>query len=142
MANTYTSLHYHFVFSTKRREAWITTEFEQRLWAYLGGNARENHLRPLCIGGVEDHVHMLFGLSPTLAASEAVKRIKGGSSGWVKANLPGGAGFCWQDGYGAFTVSKSLILEVEHYIHRQREHHQQVAFQQEYRALLDKHEVE
>jgi putative transposase len=142
MANTYTSLHYHIVFSTKNRERWLRPEIEQRIWAYLGGIARENGLKPLSIGGVDDHVHLLVSMPPNISVSEALKQIKGGSSGWVKENFPGCRGFGWQDGYGAFTVSKSQILEVEEYIRKQREHHRVKSFMEEYRAFLDKHEVE
>ena len=66
MANTYTSLHYHVIFSTKRRERWLTPAIQERVWAYLGGIARENGLRPLLIGGVEDHVHVLLGIPPAI----------------------------------------------------------------------------
>ena len=142
MANTFTSLHYHIVFSTKNRERWLTPEIEQRVWAYLGGIARENGLKPLLIGGVDDHVHLLVSMPPNVSVSEALKQIKGGSSGWVKQNIPGCRGFGWQDGYGAFTVSKSQIPEVEEYIRNQREHHRVKSFMEEYRAFLDKHEVE
>jgi len=141
MANTHTALHYHVVFSTKRREPWIRKEDEARLWAYLGGIAKQSDMIPLCIGGVEDHVHMLLGIPATIAVSDALKRIKGGSSPWVKETLSGCAGFSWQDGYGAFTVSKSLLPEVENYIRHQREHHRAVSSQDEYRAFLDKHGV-
>ena len=84
MANTFTSLHYHIMFSTKHREPWIHRDSEQRLWAYLAGIACNNDLKPLLIGGIEDHVHLLLGLPPTATISEALKRIKRGSSGWVK----------------------------------------------------------
>ena len=80
-------------------------------------------------------------MPPSIAVSEASKRIKGGSSGWVKENFPGCRGFSWQDGYGAFTVSKSAIPEVEEYIRNQREHHRARTFKDEYLAFLDKHEV-
>jgi REP element-mobilizing transposase RayT len=142
MANTYTALHYHVIFSTKGRERWISPDIEARVWAYLGGIARQNDLRPLLIGGVEDHVHILLGMPPTIAVSEALKRIKGGSSGWVKEHFPGCQGFAWQDGYAAFTVSKSQMGEVEAYIRDQREHHRLKTFQEEYRAVLDRHGVE
>jgi putative transposase len=141
MANTYTCLHYHMIFSTKQRERWITQDIEQRVWAYLGGIARENDLKPLLIGGVDDHVHMLVSMPPSISVSEALKRIKGGSSGWVKENFPNLQGFGWQDGYGAFTVSKSQIHGVEEYIRGQREHHRVKTFQEEYRAFLNKHEI-
>lgn len=142
MANTYTCLHYHVIFSTKHRERWITQDIEQRMWSYLGGIGSQNNLKPLLIGGVDDHVHMLLSMPPSISVSEALKRIKGGSSGWVKDNFPGLKGFGWQDGYGAFTVSGSQIPEVDEYIRNQREHHRLKTFQEEYRAFLDKHEIE
>jgi REP element-mobilizing transposase RayT len=142
MANTYTCLHYHAVFSTKNRERWISPEIEERVWAYLGGIARQNQITPLLIGGVDDHIHMLFRIPPTMTVSEALKRIKGGSSGWIKEQFPGLRNFGWQDGYAAFSVSKSQIGEVEDYIRNQREHHRVKTFQQEYREFLDKHEID
>lgn len=141
MANTYTSLHYHVIFSTKNREPWIRAEFEPRIWAYLGGIAREHDLKPLKIGGSGNHVHLLLGIPPAIAVSKAVQQIKGGSSGWIKETFPELGGFGWQDGYGAFTVSKSLVGEVNHYIATQREHHRLKTFEEEYRAFLEKHEV-
>jgi len=141
MANTYTALHYHVVFSTKNREPWITTEHEQRIWSYLGGIARENDIKPLMIGGIENHVHLLLGIPAALAVSKAVQMIKGGSSAWIKEMLPGMKGFGWQDGYGAFTVSKSLVPEVTRYVSEQRQHHQGRTFEQEYRSLLERHEI-
>ena len=68
MANTYTSLHYHFTFSTKNRRPWIAPAIEQDVGAYLGGILRKNKLKPLKIGGIEDHVHLLLGAPPTVAA--------------------------------------------------------------------------
>jgi REP element-mobilizing transposase RayT len=141
MANTFTSLHYHIIFSTKHREPWIARDQEERLWAYLGGIAQQNQLKPLLVGGMEDHIHILLGSPPTVTVSEALKRIKGGSSGWVKENLPGCLGFGWQDGYAAFAVSKSQLGDVEEYIRNQREHHRSKTFQEEYRAFLDRHEI-
>ena len=142
MANTYTSLHYHVIFSTKNREPWLRQDIEQRVWSYLGGIARENEMRALIIGGIENHVHLLLGIPPVLAVSKAVQLIKGGSSGWIKETFPGMGGFGWQDGYGAFTVSKSHIPEVDAYIRNQREHHRLKTFEEEYRAFLDKHEIQ
>ena len=141
MANTFTSLHFHFIFSTKNRERWIRPDIEGRLWAYLGGIASRHGMKPIVIGGIEDHVHLLVGMPPTLTVSEALQSIKGASSGWIKQSLPGCGGFAWQDGYGAFTVSKSLLNHVEDYIRRQREHHRETSFQEEYRGLLKKHGI-
>ena len=99
-------------------------------------------IEALLIGGMEDHIHVLLGIPPTAAVSEALKRIKGGSSGWIKQNIRGCRGFGWQDGYGAFTVSKSQDAQVKAYISKQRQHHRKENFQEEYRALLDRHEIE
>ena len=141
MANTFTSLHYHVVFSTKHREPWIRQDIEQRVWAYLGGIARDNDLKPVRFGGIENHVHLLLGIPPTIAVSKAVQLLKGGSSKWMKENFPEAAAFGWQDGYAAFTVSKSQLPEVETYIAGQREHHRVKSFEEEYRAFLDRHEI-
>jgi putative transposase len=141
VANTYTSLHYHVIFSTKNREKWIESDLEQRIWAYLGGIARENNVTPVLIGGVEDHVHLLLGLPPVFALSNAVKVIKGGSSKWIKETFPALAKFGWQDGYAAFTASKSHLPELVAYIRDQREHHRRKSFEEEYRAFLDRHEI-
>ena len=142
MANTFTSLHYHVIFSTKNREPWIRHDIEQRVWSYLGGIARENDMKPVLIGGIENHLHLLLGLPAALSVSKALQLIKGGSSAWMKETFPGLAGFGWQDGYAAFTVSKSQIPEVETYIRGQREHHRAKTFEDEYRAFLDKHEID
>ena len=141
MANTFTSLHYHVIFSTTNREPWIRPDIESRVWSYLGGIARENDMKAILIGGIENHIHLLLGLPPTVAVSKAVQLIKGGSSAWLKDTFPWARGFGWQDGYGAFTVSKSLVPEAENYIRNQREHHRVKTFEEEYRAVLEKHEI-
>jgi putative transposase len=142
VANTYTCLRYHIVFSTKNRQPWIAPDIEQRVWAYIGGIARENDMTPLRIGGVEDHVHIVVGMLPTTAPSKAVQLLKGGSSKWMHDSFPALADFAWQDGYGAFTVSRSQLPEVIEYVDNQREHHRTRTFQDEYRSFLEKHEIE
>jgi REP element-mobilizing transposase RayT len=98
VANTYTALHYHFVFSTKNRQAWIAPEIEERIWEYLGGIARSNKMTPLRVGGIEDHIHMLLGAPPTLAPSKIAQFVKGGSSAWIRDTFPQLRAFAWQDG--------------------------------------------
>jgi REP element-mobilizing transposase RayT len=142
MANTYTSLHYHVIFSTKNRERSISQIIEQRVWEYLGGIARENDMKALQIGGIEDHVHLVIGIPATLAVSRALQLLKGGSSKWIHETFPELARFQWQDGYGAFTVSKSQMAEVIDYVARQREHHKVLTFQEEYRGFLRKHGID
>lgn len=142
MANTYTSLHYHIVFSTKHRHPWIRPDIEQRVWEYLGGIARQNDMKALLVGGIEDHLHVVLGAPPTMAVSKAVQLLKGGSSKWIHETFPDLAQFEWQQGYGAFSVSKSNLPDVNHYVANQREHHRERPFQDEYRALLELHEIE
>lgn len=142
MANTYSCLFNHIVFSTRNREPWIVKEIEGRVWEYLGGIARDAGAAPVMIGGIENHVHLLVRLPPSLAVSDAVKAIKGGSSRWIHETFPKLSGFAWQDGYGAFSVSKSKVAETVEYIGKQREHHRVRTFQEEFRAFLDRHEIE
>ena len=136
MANTYTSLNYHLVFSTKNRFPWIALEIEQRIWSYIGGIARKPRMTAIQVGGVEDHIHALVMAPPTIAPFEIAKYLKGESSLWIHDEFPWLRGFNWQEGYAAFTVSKSDISDVAYYIKNQREHHRKRTFQDEYRELL------
>ncbi len=111
MANIFTSLHYHVIFSTKHREPWISPDFEERVWKFLGGIARENGMKAFLIGGMPDHVHLALALPPAQSVSKALQLLKGGSSKWIKDALPQMRCFAWQDGYGAFTVSKSRVFK-------------------------------
>ena len=97
---------------------------------------------PIQIGGCEDHVHALVSLPPALALSKAVQYLKGISSKCLHEELPRFKAFGWQDGFAAFTVSKSQLCAVSKYIREQRTHHARISFQDEYRALLLKHDVE
>ena len=142
MANTFTSLHYHLIFSTKNREPWITHDIEGRVWSFLAGIAQQNDIKPIQIGGMPDHVHLVLGIPARFAVSEAAQLIKGGSSKWMKSAFPGMRGFGWQDGYGAFTVSKSALSDVVCYVQQQREHHRQKTFKEEFVAFLVRHEVD
>jgi putative transposase len=90
-------------------------------------------------GGISDHIHI--AIPPAVAVAKAVQLIKGASSRWVKDSLPKLSGFAWQDGYGAFTVSESQIDTVRTYIRNQAEHHRTKTFAEEYRALLERHQV-
>ncbi len=108
----------------------------------MGGIARENGMKPLCVGGIEDHIHLLLGIPANLAVSKAIQLIKGGSSRWIHENFPELRRFAWQDGYGGFTIGKSQIQDTISYIENQREHHRTGTFQEEYLAFLKKHDIE
>jgi putative transposase len=139
---SYVSSHFHCVFSTKERRPFITPELGERLWPFLGGIARQNKMKAIEIGGVEDHVHILLSMPSTMAVSKALQLIKGGSSKWIHETFPEHRAFAWQEEYGAFSVSMSQLDKTVGYIKGQPEHHRKMTFQEEFLALLKKHRVE
>ena len=142
MSHSYVSSLYHCVWSTEHRQRLITPQLQKRLWAYIGGIAKQNRMKALAIGGVDDHLHMLLSLPSTTTVSKAVQLIKGGSSKWVHDMFAEHHDFGWQEGYGAFSIG---IAQVEHtiaYIDRQAEHHHRRSYQDEFIAILEKHHIE
>ncbi len=137
MPQSYTQLLYHIVFSTKGRMPWLVEPMQARLYAYLGGGIREEGGVALGIGGVENHVHILARLRQDKAVSAVIGAIKANSSGWVHREFPNLSSFAWQQGYAAFTVSKSQEKTILDYIARQEEHHHGQPFQEELLAFLE-----
>jgi REP element-mobilizing transposase RayT len=135
MPNTYTSLHCHIVFSTKRRQPDLTEAIRDRAWAYIGGIARDNEMTAVAVGGMSDHVHVLLLMKPTQTISKAVQLIKGGTSHWIHETFDGLPHFAWQDGYGAFSISREHTDEVAEYIRKK-------TFQEEYVEFLRKYGIE
>ena len=142
MAGTYTKLHYHIVFSTKNRTGFMTPAIEEELHKYIGGILRGIGGVCLEINGMPDHLHILAILPAKIALSDALREIKANSSKWIHETTPNFAAFGWQDGYAAFTVSKSQVETVVQYIRDQKRHHGQRDFKAELIGLLNKHEVE
>ena len=124
MPGTFTSLHYHVIFSTKNREPIIAATWRARLHEYLGGMIRGLNGTPICVGGVADHVHLLFGL-------------KKDATNWVKDTLHE-PHFAWQEGYAAFTVSPTAMDSVRDYVNGQEEHHRVRTFREELVTMLKK----
>ena len=141
MAHTFTSLLVHVIFSTKDRLPHLDAEVRSRLFPYMGGILREAGARPVLVNGVADHVHGLVGLPTTASVADMMRVLKTNSSKWVHEEWPTLRGFAWQTGYGAFSVSRSNVDEVERYIARQEEHHRTVTFQEEYVAFLRRHGI-
>jgi len=139
---SYVSSYFHCVFSTKERRPLITPALRERLWPFLGGIARQNKMKAIEIGGVEDHVHILLSLPSTMAISKALQLLKGGSSKWIHETFPEYRLFAWQEEYGAFSVSVSQLDKTIDYIKRQEPHHRKMTFQEEFLALLKKHRIE
>jgi len=141
MPSTHLSLHYHLIFSTKERVASLHKDWRGRLHAYLGGIVRDLGGFPECIGGVEDHVHLLIGLRATHRLAGVLREIKSSSSKWVHEEMQRPL-FSWQEGYGAFTVCASHLEAVKNYIASQEEHHRRETFQEEYLEFLQEGGVE
>jgi len=139
MPHTYSQNYLHVVFSTKERRKLITKELQPKLWSYMAGIGRNNGFLVLANGGMEDHVHLLIQLPATLALAKAVQLLKGSSSKWEGEH---GREFSWQEGYGAFSVSKSNMNAVVKYIANQETHHRKITFEDEFIALLEKHGIE
>ncbi len=131
----------HLVFSTKYRERLLTPEIQDELHPYLAGTLDNIGCPSLQVGGVEDHVHLFFGLSRVRTIASVVETVKTSSSKWLKTKDPRLAGFHWQSGYGAFSVRASGADAVITYIRNQREHHRRATFEEEYRASLTRHGV-
>ena len=142
MGHTYSSLLVHVVFSTKDRRPVIHDSFRQRLYEYMGGIARGEFGRALVVGGTENHVHALLSFGTTVSVAEAMRKWKSLSSGWVHETFPAEADFAWQEGYGAFSVSRSGADKVIRYIEVQAEHHKRLTFEEEFVALLEQHGIE
>ena len=133
----------HTVFSTKSREPFLAElELRSDLHAYLAGIVKTLNCNPIKIGGISDHVHLLTTLSRTISIADMVKEVKRVSTNWTKAKSDVPSGFHWQSGYAAFSVAQSDVEEVQTYIDRQEDHHRRVSFQEEYRRLLETHQVE
>lgn len=139
MSHTYTNLLTHIVFSTKERLPLVTDEIKPELFAYLGGLVKELKGKPIIINGMNDHVHILASLPPTLSIAEAMRFIKANSSKWITQKF--GKPFEWQKGYGAFTVSRSNVDAVYKYIQNQEAHHRKIDFRTEFIEFLSKNDI-
>lgn len=146
MPSSLTNLLYHVVFSTKGRQPEIVQGFMEDLYAYIGGIIRSEKGKMIEIGGTSNHVHILARFSPAISVSEMLKMIKGNSSRWVNKSGKRPTRFAWQKGYGAFSVSESGCESgceaVVNYIRNQEAHHRKMTFKEEFKLLLDKHQVE
>ena len=142
MGQTLVFYRYHTVFSTKNRRPMLTPEIMPQLIQVVGGIIRDRDGALLAMNGTGNHVHLLTFFHQKRAVADVVRDIKAVSSDWIHARVPGLSDFAWQNGYGSFTVSKSLGREVERYIANQQKRHQKETFEHELIALLDLHEVE
>ncbi|OXB22635.1 transposase [Flavobacterium tructae] len=142
MANTYTQIHIHFVFAVKFRRSLIDKEWKAELYQYITGIIKNNDHKLLAINGVSDHIHILIGIRPAQSISDLMKNIKQDSSKWINSNKLSKSHFQWQEGYGAFSYSKSQLSTVIRYIENQESHHKKKTLREEYIHFLQKSEVD
>lgn len=142
MANTYTQIHIHFVFAVKFRHGIIQSKWKEDLYKYITGIIQNNNHKLLAINGMPDHIHILIGLRPAQSISDLMKDVKQSSSKWINDNKLAEGHFEWQEGYGAFSYSKSQINQVINYIQNQEMHHKKKTFKEEYLDFLEKFEID
>jgi len=142
MANTYTQLHIQFVFAVKYRLALIEKGWKDELHKYITGIIQGNGHKMLQINGMPNHIHIFFGMRPTQFITSLVQKVKAESSKWVKDKKFCTTPFAWQEGYAAFSYSKSHVPDVIRYIQNQEVHHQKETFLEEYKKILKVFEIE
>jgi REP element-mobilizing transposase RayT len=142
MANTFSKIYIHIVFSVKGRENLIRTNWKDELYKYICGIVNGNKQKVYAIGGMPDHIHLLISIKPDISVSELVKDIKINSTKWIniKNMVPGK--FQWQEGFGAFSYAHSQLDVVINYINNQEQHHSRKSFKDEYLEMLEKFKIE
>jgi len=142
MANTFTQIHIHAVFAVQNRISLINKSWQDRLNKYIIAVIQKHGHKVLSIGGMPDHIHVLFGFRPTQALSALIQEVKRDSSEWINIEKLTMGRFSWQEGYGAFSYSKSQISKVANYIEDQEKHHEKKSFIDEYKKILKDFDLE
>ena len=128
MAHNFHKIWIHFIWATKNREPLLEKEIRKRLFVHMMEHSIEQNIFVDTINGIEEHVHCLVSLQPSMSVSEAVNKLKGESSHWINSEKLIEGQFSWQDGYGAFSVSNHLVGQFRKYIRNQEEHHMQGSY--------------
>ena len=141
MPNTYTQMYIQYVFSVQGRNSFIKESFRDEIEKIMCGIITNHKCKPLAIYSNPDHTHIFVGMHPTIAPSKLMEQVKSGSSKWLNDKKIISGKFSWQDGFGAFTYSKSQIDQVVKYVLNQPEHHKKHSFRDEYLLLLEKFDI-
>ena len=142
MPKSLAQIYTHIVFSTKNRSPLIKRRIRNELRLYMS-KILQNHDTPVLeIEAVKDHVHILCSLSKNNALCKIIEEVKKSSSKWIKTKDEINPEFYWQNGYGAFSVSSSQLDDVSDYIRNQEKHHRRITFQEEFRRLLTRYNLE
>jgi REP element-mobilizing transposase RayT len=142
MANTYTQLYVHIIFSPRGRQNLVHTRIKTKVYKYIAGIIKKKGQKLIIINGMPDHIHIFISFSPDIALSDLIGVIKTGSSNFINDNKLVSGHFSWQRGFGAFTYSKSQAQNVINYIKDQEKHHGRKTFKEEYIELLQKFDID
>ncbi len=142
MANTYTQMYVHIVFSPKNKQALIGKSWKNELEKYITGIVQNQNHKLLAIGSMPDHIHIFIGYNVNYLIPDLVEEIKTSSNSWIKQNKLTQFKFGWQKGYGAFSHSRSQLDTVVNYILNQEKHHKKKSFRDEYLEILRKNDIQ
>ena len=142
MGDTYTQIYIQVVFAVQNRDALIQTSWEDELYKYITSIVQNKGHKMLAINGTHNHIHFFFGMAPTCCLSDLVREIKKSTNSFIKEKQFLRFKFNWQEGYGAFSYSRSQLTNVIHYISNQKEHHRHKTFKEEYEEFLKAFEIE
>ncbi len=142
MANTYSQIHIQCIMAVKFRQSLIEPAWKERLNQYITGIVQNNGHKMIAINSMPDHLHLFFGFRPDQSLSDLMRLVKGESSEWLNKQGFIKSKFSWQEGYGAFSYSRSQIKTVAAYIENQEEHHRKKTFLEEYKQFLEHFEIE
>jgi len=142
MPNTYTQIHIQCVMAVKFRNALIQSSWKEQLHKYITGVVQNHGHKMIAINSMPDHVHLFIGFRPNQPLSDLMRLVKGESSEWINKQKFTPVTFRWQEGYGAFSYSRSHVKAITDYVMNQEEHHRNKTFLEEYRQFLEKFEVE
>ena len=142
MPNTYSQIYIQIVFAVEGRQNLLSPKHREGLHKYIAGIIAKRNQKLIAIFCMPDHIHLLIGIKPTVAISDLVRDIKAGSSNFINEQKWVRGHFNWQEGFGAFSYSRSQIKAVSNYIMEQEIRHKERTFKTEYLGLLRKFEVE
>ena len=139
--STHTQILYQIVFSTKSREKCMLKSTRDTVFRYIGGILKNKSCKLFIVNGVEDHLHIITHIHPSVGLANLIKDIKISSNSFIKEKslFPNFSG--WQDGYGAFTYSNEALPNLMRYVQGQEAHHAYINFEDEYISLLEEHGV-
>lgn len=142
MANTYSQIYHHYIFAVQHRKCLILPEWKDELYKYITGCITNHKCKLLSIGGVEDHIHILTGMNPSVSCATLMADVKRSSTLWINSKFYRPDFFSWQEGYGVFSYARAAIPNVATYIENQVQHHKKRTFQEEYLKILQDYHVE